>query len=236
MTIRTLNDVFFTVVERNSDRVMLTRESGVWTPISAAQLQAQVFATARQLQAWGIGKSDRVAILSENRPEWAIADFATLLLGAVDVPIYATQTAEQCVYLLQHSEASIVFVSTPKQYEKIAVRPRTRPTFNVSSSWMTLPSSPTPLRCRAFCGMLPRTPDPELEDLARAAEPDDLATLIYTSGTTGTPKGVMLTHGNIASNLSVSLDMFDVGKEDLGISFLPLSHVTARHLDYAMMY
>jgi long-chain acyl-CoA synthetase len=79
-------------------------------------------------------------------------------------------------------------------------------------------------------------PDPELEDLARTVEPDDLATLIYTSGTTGTPKGVMLTHGNIASNLSVSLDMFDVGKEDLGISFLPLSHVTARHLDYAMMY
>ena len=72
------------------------------------------------MQAWGIGKGDRVAILSENRPEWAIADFATLLLGAVDVPIYATQTAEQSLYLLQHSEASIVFVSTPKQYEKIA--------------------------------------------------------------------------------------------------------------------
>ena len=71
--------------------------------------------------------------------------------------------------------------------------------------------------------------------MARAVEPDDLATLIYTSGTTGTPKGVMLTHGNLAANLSVSLDMFDVGKEDLCVSFLPLSHVTARHLDYAMM-
>src|SRR5450759_1377318 len=99
---------------------MLTLASGAWTPISSAQLQAQVYATARQLRAWGIGKGDRVAILSENRPEWAIADFAALLLGAVDVPIYATQTAEQTLYLLQHSEATIVFVSTPKQCEKIA--------------------------------------------------------------------------------------------------------------------
>ena len=69
MNVRTLNDVFFSIVERNSDRVMLTHESGTWTPISAAQLQARVFATARQLQAWDIGKGDRVALLSENRPE-----------------------------------------------------------------------------------------------------------------------------------------------------------------------
>src|ERR1035438_8788977 len=120
MSIRTLNEVFFALVERNHERLMLTRQKGEWQPISAVRLQSWVYATARQLQSWGIGKGDRVVILSENRPEWAIADFATLLLGAVDVPIYATQLAEQCVYLLQHSEASIVFVSTPKQYEKIA--------------------------------------------------------------------------------------------------------------------
>ncbi len=77
--------------------------------------------------------------------------------------------------------------------------------------------------------------DPEIEDIARRVEPDDLATLIYTSGTTGTPKGVMLTHGNIASNLNVSLDMYEFTKDDLCVSFLPLSHVTARHLDYALM-
>src|ERR1022692_4134602 len=120
MNIKTLNEVFFAVVERNSDRVMLTRESGAWKPISSAQLQAQVFATARKLQSWGIGKGDRVVILSENRPEWAIADFATLLLGAVDVPIYATQLAEQVLYVLQNSGARIAFVSTRQQYEKLA--------------------------------------------------------------------------------------------------------------------
>ncbi len=164
MTIRTLNDVFFTVVERNSDRVMLTRESGIWTPISASQLQAQVFATARQLQAWGIGKSDRVAILSENRPEWAIADFATLLLGAVDVPIYATQTAEQCVYLLQHSEASIVFVSTPKQYEKIAsVRHQTNVQRIVIMDDAPELTDATPMQ--SFLRNATSIPDPELEEL-----------------------------------------------------------------------
>ncbi|HEY5176861.1 MAG TPA: long-chain fatty acid--CoA ligase [Terriglobales bacterium] len=234
MNIKTLNEIFFAVVERNADRVMLTRASGAWTPISSAQLQTQVYATARQLQAWGIGKGDRVAILSENRPEWVIADFATLLLGAVDVPIYATQTAEQTLYLLQHSEATIVFVSTPKQYEKIAsIQHQTKVERIVIMD--DAPDLTEAIPMQSFLRNATPGADPEVEALGRAVEPDDLATLIYTSGTTGTPKGVMLTHGNLAANLSVSLDMFDVGKDDLCVSFLPLSHVTARHLDYAMM-
>lgn len=234
MNIQTINEIFFAVVERNTGRVMLTRESGAWKPISSTQLQAQVFATARQLQAWGIGKGDRVAILSENRPEWAIADFATLLLGAVDVPIYATQTAEQSLYLLQHSEAGIVFVSTAKQYEKIAsIQHQTKVERIVIMD--DAPELTEAVPMQSFLRNAVPGPDPKIEDLGRAVEPDDLATLIYTSGTTGTPKGVMLTHGNLAANLSVSLDMFDVGKDDLCVSFLPLSHVTARHLDYAMM-
>ena len=120
MSIRTLNEIFFTVVDRNNPRVMLTREGETWQPISSAQLRSWVYSAARQLQAWGVGKGDRVVILSENRPEWAIADYATLLLGAVVVPIYATQTAEQVLYVLQNSEARIAFVSTRQQYEKLA--------------------------------------------------------------------------------------------------------------------
>src|SRR6202050_4559909 len=120
MNLRTLNDVFFTLVKHNSDRVMLTREGDTWRTISARQLQSWVYATARQLQAWGIHKGDRVVLLSENRPEWAVADFACLMLGAVDVPIYATQTSEQCLFVLQNSEARLAFVSNRSQYEKIA--------------------------------------------------------------------------------------------------------------------
>ncbi len=86
MNLRTLNDVFFVMLERNSDRVMLSHEDGGWKTISAVQLRNCVYATARQLRAWGIKKGDSVILLSENRPEWAIADFACLLLGIVDRP------------------------------------------------------------------------------------------------------------------------------------------------------
>jgi len=233
MNLRTLNDVFFTLLERNSDRVMLSRVDGKWNAISALQVRSWVYATARQLQAWGIKKGDRVILLSENRPEWAVADFACLLLGAVDVPIYATQTSEQCLFVLQNSDARIAFVSSRKQYEKLAaVREQTKLEYIVIMD--DAPELTEAIPMQSFLRAAPPEDDPELAAIGRTIEPDDLATLIYTSGTTGTPKGVMLTHGNIASNLNVSLNMYEFDKNDLCISFLPLSHVTARHLDYAL--
>jgi len=235
MSIRTLNEVFFTVVDRKNDRVMLTRDGETWQPISSAQLRSRVYSAARQLQAWGIGKGDRVVIFSENRPEWAIADYASLLLGAVVVPIYATQTAEQVLYVLQNSEARIAFVSTRQQYEKLAsIRAQTSLEYVVIMD--DAPELTDAVHMQSFLRDGQHDADPELDAIAAAIEADDLATLIYTSGTTGTPKGVILTHGNIASNVRVSLDMFEVGKDDLSISYLPLSHITARHLDYALQY
>ena len=234
MSLRTVNDVFFTLIRRDSERVMLTRKDGAWKEIGARQLRSWVYATARQLQSWGIRKGDRVILLSENRPEWAVADFACLLLGVVDVPIYATQTADQCLYVLQNSEARVAFVSTRKQYEKIeAIRSQCEIEHIVLMD--DAPEITDAVPMQSFLDDAPREEDPELDRIGQLVEPDDLATLIYTSGTTGTPKGVMLTHGNLASNLSVSLDMYDLDKEDLCISFLPLSHVTARHLDYALI-
>ena len=233
MSLRTLNDVFLTLVKRNSDRVMLTREGETWQTISARQLQSWVYATARQLQAWGIGKGDRVVILSENRPEWAITDFACLLLGAVDVPIYATQTAEQCLFVLQNSEARIAFVSTREQYEKLAGISE-KAALEKIVIMDDAPEIAEAVPMQSFLRADAEGDDPQLDAIGERIEPDDLATLIYTSGTTGKPKGVMLTHGNLASNLSVSLDMYDLDKDDLCVSFLPLSHVTARHLDYAL--
>ena len=235
MNLRTLNDVFFTLVKRNSDRLMLTREGDTWKTISAHQLRSWVYATARQLQAWGVKKGDRVILLSENRPEWAIADFACLLLGVVDVPIYATQTSEQCLFVLQNSEARIAFVSTRKQYEKLAaMRDQTSLEYIVIMD--DAPELTDAIPMQLFLRDAPQDDDPALNAIGERIDPDDLATLIYTSGTTGTPKGVMLTHGNIASNLNVSLNMYEFDKDDLCISFLPLSHVTARHLDYALFY
>src|SRR5882762_10463268 len=119
MSIVTLNDIFFAATERNLDRVMLYRQSGKWLPISSSELQRNVAGTASALHEWGIRKGDRVAILSENRPEWSTADFAILLLGAVTVPVYATLTPEQTAYTLRDSGASIVFVSTERQLRKV---------------------------------------------------------------------------------------------------------------------
>src|SRR3974390_2970345 len=226
MELRTLNDVFFTVVGRDHDRAMLTRQDGVWTPISAAHIHRWVTAIARQLQEWGIGQGDRVMLLSENRPEWAIVDYATLLLGAIVVPIYASQTPEQILYVLHHSEARVAFVSSRKQYEKIDV---VRPQSNlervvVMDKVDNLPDVP---QMQFLLSGASDLEDTSIAAFAHTVQPDDVATLIYTSGTTGTPKGVILTHGNIASNLSMSVQMTDIGMDDVAVSFLPLSHITA---------
>ena len=235
MKLDTLADVFFTIAQRRSERVAMTRHSGAWQPISSAQFQAWVYATARHLMSWGIGQGDRVAILSENRPEWAIADFAALLIGAIDVPIYPTQTPEQCLHILQHSEAKVLFFSTRAQYEKIAaIIPLTKIERLVM---MDLPDGVhSVIPMREFLQDAPLGDDPEIESIARSIKPEDTATLIYTSGTTGNPKGVILTHGNIASNLSMTRELVHVGANDVCVSFLPLSHITARHLDYLLYY
>ena len=235
MNLNTLNDVFFAITARGDHRVAMVKQSGGWDPITAEQLQAQVYATALRLRSWGVGKGDRVAILSENRMEWAVADYATMLIGAIDVPIYATQTAEQCLHILQHSAAKVLFVSTPRQYEKVsAIVPLTKIERVVMMDYVGGLHDVIPMA--EFLEDAPFDGDEELESIARAVQPDDTATLIYTSGTTGTPKGVILTHGNIASNLSMTRELVEVGPEDLCISFLPLSHITARHLDYLLYY
>jgi long-chain acyl-CoA synthetase len=182
----------------------------------------------------GISRGDRVAILSENRPEWAIADFASLLLGAVTVPIYSTLTAEQTAYMLHDSGARVVFVSSEKQLQKVCSILAHTPVEKVMVMDTVETADATPMRQLMQEGSLER--DPELDASARNVRADDLATIIYTSGTTGTPKGVMLTHGNMASNIASSLSGFPVATGDVSLSFLPLSHVTARHVDYAMLY
>ena len=233
MEINTLNDVFFAVVGRDHGRVMMVRRDGIWTPISAAQLRRWVLSMARQLQVWGIAKDDRVVLLSENRPEWAVTDFATLLLGGIVVPIYATQTPEQVLYVLQHSEARVAVVSSRKQFEKVeSVRTGSKlERIVVMDDVEDMPDVP---QMRYLLNVHNEVEDTALEAFAHSIKPDDVATLIYTSGTTGTPKGVVLTHGNIGSNLGQSAQLVDIGPDDVGVSFLPLSHITARHVDYLM--
>lgn len=234
MSLRTLNDVFFSVVARNASCIMMYRQGTSWLPISSRELYRDVVGAAKALQAWGIGRGDRVSILSENRPEWTIADFACLLIGAVVVPIYSTLTDEQTAYMLQDAGARVVFVSTQQQLQKVLnIQART-----CVEKVVVMDAVETAHAQHMQHLMLsgPHQADPELEALARSVTPEELATIIYTSGTTGTPKGAMLGHGNMASNISCSLEDFGVKPGGVSVSFLPLSHVTARHVDLALLY
>ena len=234
MSLRTLNDIFFAVVERNDRVVMMHRQAIQWVSISSQELYQKVFGVARALREWGIRKGDRVAILSENRPEWTIADFACLLIGAVVVPIYATLTGEQSAYILHDSGARAIFVSTEKQFHKInSIRAQTAVEKIVV---MDAVETAHAFHMQRLMHEGPKEGDLQFDAAVQAAQPDDLATIIYTSGTTGTPKGAMLTHENMASNIACSLSGFPRLSGELSLSFLPLSHVTARHVDFAMLY
>src|SRR5271168_4838117 len=126
MSLLTLNDILLAVCESRRRRVMLQRQALGWVPISSAEIYRSVVGVAHALESWGIGRGDRVAILSENRPEWTITDFAALALGAVTVPIYSTQTADQTSYILNDSGARVIAVSTKNQLEKVlSVKQRT---------------------------------------------------------------------------------------------------------------
>jgi long-chain acyl-CoA synthetase len=236
LQLTTLNDILFTIVDSHRERAMLFQDpSGAWQPISSAQVYQRVRTVAAALRSWGIAKGDRVAILAENRWEWAIADFASLAIGAVDVPIYPTLLADQIVPLLRDSGARVLFVSTRAQFEKIV--PHRAAT--ALEQIILMDDDPNPGAenfSSLFVGADANADqrDSAFDNEARQIQPADLATLIYTSGTTGEPKGVLLTHGNIACNVNHSLDEFGLNSTDSCISFLPLSHITARHLDYAL--
>jgi long-chain acyl-CoA synthetase len=242
MSIRTLNDIFFTAVARNLDRMMLYREGGQWLPISSRQFGSMVARTARKLHAWGVLPGDRIAILSENRPEWPTADIASLLLGAVTVPLYTTLTAEQTAFVLKDSGCRAIFLSSDQQLRKVlSILPQTKIEKVIVMDALEFTGDLAPVAdfCVTMGTLMAEGSgglDPELEQRARSIQPDDLATIVYTSGTTGASKGAMLTHGNIASNIQCSLIGFEMHPGLLSISFLPLCHITARHVDFAMLY
>ncbi len=234
MALNTINDVFYSVVDRKLDRAMLYKQTVKWIPIASHELYRDAVGVAKTLQEWGIAKGDRIGILSENRPEWATAEFGAMLIGAVVVPIYPTLTADQAAVMLNDAGVRVLFVSTADQLKKaLVLKPSTKIEKIVVMDYVGIPEG-IPMHRLMHNG--PTQRDPEFDVRARAIAADDLATIIYTSGTTGQPKGAMLTHGNLASNLIHSLEEFPLTAGDLSISFLPLSHITARHVDYSMFY
>ncbi len=207
--------------------------AGEYRDVSSVEARARIERIAAALHARGIAPGDRVAILAENRLEWALADFGILTAGAATVPIYATLTGPQARHILADSDAKLAIVSTPVQMEKVLSLLGELPALK-GMVVMDLPAGAIlenvwPWDDFVATGAAALEKDPGLADrLGRAVRPESLATLIYTSGTTGPPKGVMLTHANLASNVRDALLDFEIGPTDSSLSVLPLSHIFER--------
>ncbi|MBE9536768.1 MAG: long-chain fatty acid--CoA ligase [Proteobacteria bacterium] len=227
----TIPGQFFIQARRLGERrALLYKEGALWKNISWREFADQVTALAAYLLSAGINKGDRVAILSENCPEWAIADLAALSIGAVTVPIYFTNSAEQVEFILKDSGVSIVFVSNEDQYRKLAGNEK-----NILNSIVLFNPSGIPEGedIAAFSDIKASSfEDGFIERHIAELRPDDTASILYTSGTTGLPKGVILTHGNLLSNVRDCKSIVDIRENDLFLSFLPLSHAFERTVGY----
>ena len=234
----TLTALFLDALRKHDrpDALLHRVATNSWRPISHRTVLERVRRVALGLRELGIARGDRVAILSENRPEWAIADYACLTAGLTDVPIYPTLPAEQIPYILNDSGAVALFVSTTLQAEKVASIRAQAPgvRFVIAFDEGARALADLTLADVESRGMGIDTPAAAeaWEREARAVKPNEVATIIYTSGTTGAPKGVMLTHDNFWSNVSATARLLPMGNSEVALSFLPLSHVFERIGDY----
>ena len=238
--IRTLCDIFLSAAASGKPDLLISKVAGQWRPISAADFGFTVRALSLGLNGLGIQPGDRVAILSENRPEWAMADYAIVCAGAWSVPIYPTLPASQIAPLLNDSGARAIFVSSADQLAKIVSIHGQCPALEyVVAIEASPPARPGYLsfaqavdKGRPTLEMTPGL----FDQRAARVQPEDVATIIYTSGTTGEPKGAMLTHGNFVSDVKGSLETIPITGDATALSFLPLSHVFERMLDYSYLY
>ncbi|MGI9106240.1 MAG: AMP-dependent synthetase/ligase [Pyrinomonadaceae bacterium] len=220
------------------------KRRGEWQHLSGGAVAARVRAIALGLAALGVRQGDRVALLSENRPEWSITDLAILSLGAVNVPVYTTQAVEQVRYILSDSRARVMFVSGKKVYRHARAGIEgyggiERLIFFDAEGSAAAAREAEHLTLEALeqAGAERDREDPAAFDrLLSAIEPDDVATIIYTSGTTGEPKGVMLTHAAFVSNVHAITSALPINAEDVSLSVLPLSHIFERTVFYVFCW
>src|ERR1700691_1240421 len=237
--VTTLNHLFFHHLDRyRFDRLLSFQNRGELTVWSTERFSRAVFALRQFLLRSGLAPGDRVAVFSENRPEWHIADFAVLLSRLVVVPIYNTLSPSQIAYQLRHSGCRAAIIAGATQWEIL------RPLLAESAEGMRtiVAMEETPGVPTSLPGIVAEAPVFEEAAVHRirtdslASEPHDLATIVYTSGTTGTPKGVMLSHGNIVSDLRGSLARVPSNTAHQALSVLPLPHVLERTLSFGYFH
>jgi long-chain acyl-CoA synthetase len=239
-----------------SPNAQLHKQQGQWLPISSAEMLRRVAGLSDKLAKLGIAQGDRVALFAPNCPEWHVADFAALGLGAVVVPIYFRESAERMAYILNHSEAKLIFIAGEEQARRwsgvAAGVPGIQSVISageVGALKAAIASYPIDKEVVRYeqtkQGAFPYelaikdAGDAEIHAYRQqvaALRSDLLASIIYTSGTTGEPKGVMLSHANFTSNVQASFERFDVGAGSVALSFLPLAHVYEREVDYGYFF
>ena len=234
VALQNLLEVFLQSAEEMGDRPCLKfKDNGRWKNLSWVQVEERVKAIALGLKALGVKKGDNVAIFSETRVEWTLCDLAILSLGAVTVPIYQSNTAEQVSYILQDSESGVVIVENKDLYQKVR---QGRPPKKIILMTGKVEGDKNALTLEKI-ESLGLGDDQEGDEQGwrkgiEAIHPSDMATFVYTSGTTGPPKGVMLTHGNFLAELEGCLRTFDITLRDTGLLFLPLAHIFARVMQF----
>ncbi len=227
----TLAQLFQVAIAHDKPDAILTKESGTYQPISSRELERRVINLHLALREAGIGPGEKFAMISENRWEWAAADFAMMTAGIISVPIYPTLPAEQVRYLLDHSESKGVFCSTSEQLGKIQEIRGALPKLDLVVAFDRVDAVGVTL-----LDSLIGAEDPsdvgrqQFQSALDSVGAGELASIIYTSGTTGVPKGVLLSHGNMSTNIRDST--LDVDVDDRALSFLPLCHVAERLADY----
>ncbi|HEY4754902.1 MAG TPA: long-chain fatty acid--CoA ligase [Ignavibacteriaceae bacterium] len=232
--------IFLTEVygKKTNKNLMYRKVDNKYEGISYAEFKDQTDNFAFGLAALGIIKDDKVAIISENRPEWVYSDIAILGLGAVDVPIYPSLTAESIEFILNNSESKGVIISTKFQLNKILkIKHNLRYLkFIVVLNEKDISNEEkfiyTFIEVQEMGKNLRATDQNYFSQKMKAVRENDLCTIIYTSGTTGVPKGVMLTHKNIISNVRSALEAYPIGETDIFLSFLPLCHIFERMAGY----
>jgi long-chain acyl-CoA synthetase len=237
MEIRTLNDVYAVSCTIDRPAAFRFKKDGRWVDTTVAQFRDIVRDFSTGLRHLGVKPGDRVAILSENRPEWAMGDFAILCAAAVSVPVYPTLLAWQIEYILNDSGSVAVICSTDEQLKKVMDERSHCPSIHnviVCDPPANLPAGVLTFDQVVETGRRNRD-DGRFDELRKHPRTDDLATLVYTSGTTGNPKGAMLTHGNIASNALASMKILPVQAGWTAMSILPLSHILERMADYCYL-
>lgn len=235
VTFSTIPEMFLNLTDKymHVDRPLLLRKVDTkFEPLQYSEVREMVGLLYHGLARLGVTQGDRVAILSENRPEWVVSDLATLYHGAMDVPIFPSQTAKQVEYILQDAGVSVAVVSNRFQLtkvQKIRKDVKTLKHVIVMNEMDDLPDDVMTFAQVLESGRQEHQQSPNaLREASILVKPTDLCTIIYTSGTTGNPKGVMLTHDNFVSNVKAATDVINVNDTDVLLSFLPLCHVFER--------